>query len=496
MAHHTISQHLLCCLAGLALLIAPQPADARVNSVTLGLSSALDYQERDYTEAGEDEGADAPQAASPAGEDDYRRLVLTPLLHFRSSAERDSFEIRLAPGIKYDLIDSETDLDGTVFIAAERALSQYWQVKLANNYLMTDYYRTDDPATPTADQAQTAPPPRPDGGELSPDIGRQRYWQNTATAETTYTYRQGSLVGLAFDYEVLRNEDEDNSNDSSLEDYDRIIVSLRNEHRYSPAWRSSADLSLVSGDFQENQPVGDSPEAGQPSDDLHEYRGFLSLINESIDRHQLSADYSYTATRYDDSDQDDIDIHELQLIWRHDLSPQLATVLGAGPAYEKTEGQDATWAGNGQAEISYRTERGSYGARLEKGFDVENFTGTDERGLVDYWDAALTMTRQLTETLQLTADLSYRWEDREEQIAGLAAPATELQQTVDGAVSRETYHNDRYQAGLGLSYTFRRYYQAAIEYSYTRQESDRLEDDYDDHRILLSLSWEQELFRW
>jgi len=78
----------------------------------------------------------------------------------------------------------------------------------------------------------------------------------------------------------------------------------------------------------------------------------------------------------------------------------------------------------------------------------------------------------------------------------IAADAPPLVLAGDNAGQLEEYHNDIYTVGAGLSYNFKQFYTAGISYTFIRQDSDRIGQDYDDHRLLLTLSWEKELFRW
>jgi hypothetical protein len=152
------------------------------------------------------------------------------------------------------------------------------------------------------------------------------------------------------------------------------------------------------------------------------------------------------------------------------------TRLGIGPTYEKTEGQSANWSENGIAEVNYAFQHGFINFLVEKTYDVDNFSGSDERGAVDTWESRLAGSYQLKKDIALSGRLSYINEDREEEGGD--------------------FQRDRYIAGTVLSYTFWQYYTASIDYTFTKQESDRERDDYEDHRVLLTLSWEKELFRW
>ena len=174
--------------------------------------------------------------------------------------------------------------------------------------------------------------------------------------------------------------------------------------------------------------------------------------------------------------------------WKREFSPQIYTNLGIGPSYEKSEGRDANWAGNGIAELNYQIEHGLFNVKVEKRYDVDNFSGSDERGAVDIWDSRVSFDYLLQKDLSMTSFLSYVYEDREEQV-----PALDDENLI---TELEEIHRDRYIAGLGLNYNFLQYYSAGINYTFIKQESDRIGDDYDDHRLLFTLSWQKELARW
>jgi hypothetical protein len=174
------------------------------------------------------------------------------------------------------------------------------------------------------------------------------------------------------------------------------------------------------------------------------------------------------------------------LTWWHEFSQRLNTTLGAGPSYEKTAGQEANVGSNGKAEINYLIENGRLSLGVEKGFDVDNFSGTGKRGFVDFWDTHMQFDYKLSENFSLNSRLVYRYEDRQE-------PSTTINSATDDLTE---YNTKLITAGLGLRYAFMRYYSIGLNYSYTDQNSERIGDDYHDHRLLLVLSWEQEWLRW
>lgn len=504
-----ISRNFRVILVVLVMVMWPCLSLARTNILTTGIGVSLDLNEREYASFKDDPETEVDESSIPRGEDDYRRLVITPLVIYTSQSPRDSFEIRFQPDLSYDLMDYSTDWNANVRVAADRSLSRTWKLGISNHYIRSDYYRsTTDLAGPAPES--TEPTPQPTDPELSPDIGRTRYWRNTLNIFSDFVYREESLARLGFNYVVLRYDDDRAVRE---EDYDRYEIFLSNEHRFNPIWSTSLDLRFIRGDFEPTDPeVADAvlgeiaPGNGialtdeDLSNDLKEYRVLFTVDNNSIPHNPLFINYNYIGSRYDEILQDNSDIHQMRFNWRRDISSRLYTILGIGPSYEKTEGRDANWEGNGIAEINYLTERGSYNFVIEKQYDVVNFDGTRQRGIVDYWDTRFSFSYNLSRNLSLIGNLSYLYEDRQDPIVALARilesgdPQAALQD--EDLTELEKYHNDRYLAGIGLSYTFWQFYTARADYTFTKQESDRINDDYDDHRLLLTLSWQKDILNW
>ncbi len=479
-------------------LIFPSLLFARSNILTTGIGVSLDYNERQYADYVDDPATEADERLTPRDEDDYRSLVITPLVVLRSSTPRDNVEISFEPDLRYDLIDYDTDWDANATVAADRFINRNWQLGISNHFLRSDYYSTDTDVT-EPEIEPGAPPALPTSPELSADVGRTKYWRNTVNLFSDYFYREDSLFRLGFNYAVLRYDE-----DFTLEEdnYDRYEVFTLVDHRFNAVWSTSLDLRLIRGDFEPTDPGADTPPLTYDdlSADLKEYRLLYQVDNESIPRNPLYAQFSYIGTKYDEALRDDSDIYELRFNWRRDFSSRMYTILGVGPSYEKTENRDGNWDGNGIAEINYLTARGAYNFAIEKRYDVVNFDGTREQGVVDYWDTRFTLSYDISRNLSLTGRLSYLYEDREDPVVGLAGilelddPLAALEDLTLTEI--EEYHNDRYLAGIGLAYTFWQYYTARLDYTFTKQESDRINEDYDDHRLLLTLSWEKDILNW
>ncbi len=449
-------------LTVLAMMSYPAGSYARVNSLVGGLSTGYDYS------PSSDEGDN--------DNDRYESVFLSPLLLFTSSSEVDNFTLQASPSVKYSLEDYNWDWDSNVRVSADRFFTKDWQMGISNHYLVSDYFESGDdtssnPANPSEEVVAPSDP------DLSGDRGRQRYWRNTLGLFNNYVYREDSSVRLDLGYVVLRN---DGSSNNDNEEYDRYLASLRNEHRYNAIWSSIADFQFVYGDFKDNN------NSDELSDDLEEYRLLLGLDNESILHNPISLTFDYIGARYDESEQDDDDIYQMRLTWRRDYSPRLYTRLGAGPSYSKVEGQDGEWGGNGIAELHYEAlEHGFFNLRGEKIYSVDNFSGSDESGQVDTWAATLSAGYQLHQDINWSGRFTYRYEDREE-----------LDPRPGDPNNTDSYNDDVYIAGTGLRYSFSQFYTASVDYTWTKRDSDYPGNDYEDQRVVLTLSWQQELLKW
>ena len=467
-------------LLGLLILFFPAALLARTNILTTGLSTTVDYDSPQYESAAvtTTEGGSVGAKKTDTRGDDSANLVVRPLVRFLSESQDNTFELRTAPAIKYDMLNEETGWDADLSISAAQSMSKNWRMTASDAFIRSDNHNPQYSGTlnATGQDSQSTTP------TLAADRGRSLYWQNTATLASEYTYAEESLVHLGIDYNVLRNDETDVR---SYEDYDRSTLNVRHQHRFNPVWKTGADFSLVRGDFTTTGLQQALPE-NQENKDLWEYHFLANVDNTVFLHHRISLNYTYIGTSYDEDLLGDSQIHEMQLSWWHEFSPQLNTTLGAGPSYEKTTGQEANVGGNGKAEINYLIEKGRISFGVEKGYDVDNFSGTGKRGVVDFWNSHLQFDYRLSENFSLNSQLTYRYEDRQEPSATSTSTTNDLTE----------YNTEVITAGLGLRYAFMRYYSAGLNYTYTDQDSERSGDDYYDHRLLLTLSWEQEWLRW
>lgn len=449
-------------------------AQARVNIVNTGLSLSYDFEDRQYEEI--NIGRDFSDTINSRNDEEYQSIAITPQIRLISNGLKDRFEVMASPSLKYDLIDSETDWYNNLFLAAERSMNKNWRLIGSNSLLRSDYHESS-----INSDFQTTQSSSP---ELSADFGRTQYWRNNLNLTSEHLYSQQSQLDFSFDYVILRN---DETETRTYEDYDRYVGSITNEHRFNQNWQTITDLSVIRGDFENTGPIALLTEDDLLSDDLMEYRLLLTGENNYSRQTNLSLSYNYIGTRYDESLRVDGDIHQAQLRYIHNYSRETTIILGAGPSYEKSESQDSNIGGNGIVEINYQGQRKSFNFVIEKRYDVDNFSGANERGFVDLWETRLIADYQILASLAIDGRIRYTYEDRNDRPVLLDD---------SNSLTLEKYHKDKFVTGVGLRYNFLKNYTASLSYTFSTQDSDILGDDYDDHRVLLSLSWQQDVFRW
>jgi hypothetical protein len=84
---------------------------------------------------------------------------------------------------------------------------------------------------------------------LSDTDGRQRYWRNDFGLSTDYTYAQDSVVGVGYNFGVLRYDDDEVASDES--DYDRHEGIGRLSYRFNAQWQVETEVSYVKGIYDE-----------------------------------------------------------------------------------------------------------------------------------------------------------------------------------------------------------------------------------------------------
>lgn len=511
-------------------------AQAREVKVTGGIGTGYDYFDRRQKGSSEATEADTTAteeetaaAAEPADteEDDYRRIIVRPLVSLQTVAEKDALEIRYQPGLYYDHLNDEHDIEQSATISGQRSVTKDWQLQLADSYQSKDDADQVEVAGeyPEAAESQkdagATTGSAGDSGQLSDDRARRKYTTNSLQALSKYAYREDSAFSLGYTYGILRNEDDA---DLRYQDYDKHDALLSVDHRFNTTWKVLLAGHYIRGLFAEHDQENpeeaggaaaasdtapavdtasksgdaDSPAEEDLSDDLTQYQTEVRLESAFIPHQPLSLGYSRAAYDYDAETKHDSEIHNLTLGWQWEYSPHLTLSAGAGPSYVVTEEEEDAWGYNGKLGTAYKLERGSFRLAVEKGLERQNFTGeTADNGLVDFWNSRADFSYQLLDSTTVSLFAGYRYEDQDEEMQETADISQAADpETPSDTLQTETITTKRFSTGCSAKYAFLQWYAADLSYSYADQLSETPEDEYDEHRVILTLSFEKELFRW
>jgi hypothetical protein len=452
-------------------------SEARVDSLTGGLEVGFEMDNR--TNKIED-----TENSNILKNDDRNRFITTPSLHFKSDDTKDGIDFKYAPGLKYDLNGKGTDVDHKLDLSIQRSLLKECQIKISDLYVNTDdTLRTSDVSngeTPSGSVFSSS------GDQISNELGRRRYINNTASLISKYTYLEDSLVTLGYTYSVLRNDD--TAIAGGYQDYDKHDGLFSVSYRLNPEWKTILGGQYIRGLYGEQ----DLAPTTVLSRDLVQYVGDMTLESYIFSKNTLSLSYQYLGTKYDETTRNDSDIQQATLGWKQDVSPHTKFDLGAGPAYEKTEEREAQWGYNAHAKLNHSLEHGKLDLGIEKAFGQDNFSGTNESGFIDFWKVNGGFTHELYKDLSWNVFASYKDEDHQKSIASTDTTAT----TADSS-TQDTYNKKIYENGVKIKYSFWHWYTATAGYTFSRQESDSKDlIDFDEHRVYLSLGVEKELLRW
>ena len=474
---------------------APPTALARQNTFTAGVSTGYDYSETMYDRDELDETLPSPNRRN-------KKLSIGPILIIDSKSSIDAISLDYRPSFVYDAEGKSHDMDHLFLLSGHRSLSKELFLEVSDRFVYSD-----DPELVEEDPGDDY------------NRGRKRYWTNTFNVKATYTYGGNSSFGGGYNYHILRNDD---TGVGGYENYDKHTGDLFVSHRFNASWNMEGGVSYTKGLFDPpEQEVVDrvdsaissasnSPEQdidnSTLSNDLSEYNANATLNWVYAPAKTMEVRYYISATDYEAVLQNDSILHNLSLGANYRLSNHFSFAFGGGPSYEKTEGYKANWNYNAYLNVDYAlSKRSTVSASAEKGYEQDNFSTDNTRlgrdqGLTEFTDYRLDLSYQLLKDLNLKLFVSYRDERQENIVHGLVTVADEDIDltTTDREDRRElsSFDRDIYRGGLTLTYTFMRYWTTTLHYSFRRQNSERFNDSFDENRAYLTLSVQNDFFRW
>jgi hypothetical protein len=303
---------------------------------------------------------------------------------------------------------------------------------------------------------------------LRDDFGRRRYSRNELTTSTGFTYAEDNRISLGYGWDHLEYDEEESDN-GRYQNYDKYKVNLAVSHELTSLWTVKGYTQYLRGSY-------DTEDASD--DDLNEFHLGGILETDVIQSHPMSLSYDFSLTNYDDETADENQIHKLTLGYQPISSPAFDVRLGAGPTYTKLSDSEDSWDFNGYLNVLYGIGPGSFRFTSDVGTIFDNFSGTKDRGLTDYWQSRAEYSYPVNDSWKISLYGGYRDETRDEINTDSEVDVTQL------------------FAGGGLQYSINESYDVGLNYDYTVQDSDSPEDSYDENRVLLFLSYRTDLFSW
>lgn len=505
----------------IAALTAASDSLARDNTLIGGMSVGYEFEDRQYEE---DEPTPAEEAAAVEeeglallNEDDnrderYSRLRLSPLITYTSKAEADEFLLTYSPSFWQDFETSDSNVDHDLLAEYSRYLAQSWEVELSDRYRRTDERRYVDEETEGGAETGGTFDGTDNSDQLTDTDNRRRYWTNDLKLRTEYAYRPDSEFALGYNYSILENLDKEER--LSYEDYDRHEIFSELAHSFDPVWQVSVLASYVRGLFEETDSEEEReefPASGQESsllladeeavdedNDLSEYRLGTLLQAKIVEFHIYTFSYSFYGVDFEAEEGNNTFIHDLTLGWQWNLSQNATFGIGAGPTYVDAEEGDEEWEYNANMFVLYSFERGQVGLTARRGYEQLNFTGNDEdNGLREFWQTQLTLDYRFSGTVTGRLHAGYRYDDQDVTETSAAAESGSGTGEDEEAVAiTETLNRERFSTGASLDYAFMKDYVITLTYNYMQQESELVDDSFDEHRVALMLSYKTELFKW
>lgn len=472
-----------------ALTLSAHFAFARETVISTRISTGVDYSDRTYdddesedmppppdigsTEIPEDSTELPPPDMADSRDDERAGIVISPSIRIFSEGASDSAMLEYAPRVNYDLIEGESnDINHDASVGFKRDLTDIWDVKIYDSFKNTDEYETNRPQEESlsdsfVEEELTASIPSMDG-MLRDDFGRRRYTRNELSISSGLNYLGENRISLGYGWDHLEYDEDETSSDT-YEDYDKYNVSLAVSHELNSLWTVKGYTQYVRG-------VYDTDDASD--NDLDEYHLGTILETDIIQAHPITLLYDFSQTNYDDDSIDSTQTHKMTLGYQLISSRLFDMNFGAGPTYTKLNDSKDSWSANGNLNMGYKLARGSIRLTSELGTQLDNFSGTDERGLTDYWLSRVEYNYPVSRSLRTSLYGSYRDETRDEVNSD---SEIDVEQTSVGGVLKYSI-NDSYDVGLN--------------YDYTMQDSERTGDSYDEHRAVLMFSYKTDLFSW
>ena len=365
--------------------------------------------------------------------------VLTPTMTLTTLGEHDSLALSYSPGLVYDNKTGETRVDHYLGLDAAKEL------KRTTFDLHETFIRTADPYTSEERDI-----------EVADKRGKHKYWVNAFATSVGYTYAEDSVVTLGYANDILK------SKDSSTDDYVKHTPSIAVTYRFSPRWQALLSDSYINGNFKR-------------SEDLNINTSAFRLNHNFNPLNTVFGKFEYSKAHYR-GPTEDYSVATPSAGWDYKVDPKTQVTIEVGISFLKRDVKSDREAPLYDLALTRELRRGSFSVGGSGGFSERRFTGVVADGLSEFWAINATFDYKLLEDLTSNLHAGYRH---------------------DKYIERTTDDTEKgLNAGVGLTYSFLRWYAFSARYEYYKLNADVPTSEYNDNRVYLELIAQKDLLKW
>jgi hypothetical protein len=292
-------------------------------------------------------------------------------------------------------------------------------------------------------------------GLIGPDStvrkGREPYWINTADLRLNHQFGALDSIYAGYVYSILENQDPE------VENSERYTPSIGLIYWFLPHLGFETNASYTRGDFE-------------ASDDFDRWNGSLRLIKQFTKNLEGYVQYGHTVMEFE-GDTENYQVYDPSVGVSWVIAEDTLISLSAGYYFQDRErSEDESGATlNGNIGKTWRLKRGSINIGASSGYE-ESYFGAENLGFNQYYQGHGSVSYSLTQSLVGSIFGSHR---RNEYI-----------NQEDDRIDKIT--------GAGLGITFQpitaRWLSTGLNYSYHTVDSTRDENNYDENRVLLTVT--------
>lgn len=385
--------------------------------------------------------------------------TLSPSLSISSTGRNDNLIFSYTPGFKVNQTRDDSNLDHDFYLNGDKQFTARLKAGFSERFYKSDDSDYTFAYVPSPETPEFVPEDAADR-TLSAKRERNRFWTNTFSVRSAYEFANNSQFLLGYSNRILENKL------STEDDYKKHNPNAAVDYEFNHAWHGNLSYSYIKGNFD-------------ISDDLEEHVAGIGLSHLVNPHDTVSGNYKFSTTHYE-GESVDYSLHDASLGWQRELSAVSSfSVSGGISQLNRDVGSDES-AFNYSVDYSRSIKRGSISISGAGGIDETQFSGEPNNTAADdlskYWSVRGGLNYNLLERLTASCNASYRQDDYFE---------------------RATNNKEKlYGGGVGMAYGFGRWYSLSLGYSYRRLDSDIDTDDYDDHRLFISVSAAKELMHW